>query len=46
MKLQVQARLLIYVDEDNYSTLTAALNVATSSNIVVVDKMLSESVIL
>jgi len=36
----------IYVDEDNYSTLTAALNVATSSNIVVVDKMLSESVIL
>jgi len=36
----------IYVDDDNYSTLTAALNVATSSNIVVVDKMLSESVIL
>lgn len=39
-------KTILYVDEDNYSTLTSALNVATSSNMIVVDKMLSERVLL
>ncbi len=39
-------KTILYVDEDNYTTLTSALAVATSSNIIVVDKMLSERVLL
>ena len=39
-------KTILYVDEDNYSTLTSALAVATAGNMIVVDKMLSESVIL
>ena len=39
-------KTILYVDEDNYSTLTSALAVASSGNIIVVDKMLSERVLL
>ena len=39
-------KTILYVDEDNYSTLTSALAVATAGNMIVVDKMLSELVLL
>lgn len=39
-------KTILYVDDDNYSTLTSALAVAVSGDMIVVDKMLSESVIL
>ena len=39
-------KTILYVDEDNYSTLTSALAVATAGDMIVVDKMLSERVLL
>ena len=39
-------KTILYVDDDNYSTLTSALAVATAGNMIVVDKMLSERVLL
>lgn len=37
---------ILYVDADNYTTLTSALAVAVSGDMIVVDKMLSERVLL
>jgi len=39
-------KTILYVDADNYTTLTDALAVAVSGNMIVVDKMLSERVLL
>jgi len=39
-------KTILYVDDDNYSTLTGALAVATAGDMIVVDKMLSERVLL